>query len=129
MVRGCPGMEDKTPATYIMYTIHQKVRCFDISVFDTSRYSSCGPSIVPVARHSACEIAWHKWEETPLPHQRITIQDKAYTSGNLVWLTCGSSVMRRGISKNAQNTTTNPNPDSTLTHTNLVRKKSGVFFF
>ena len=38
----------------------------------------------------------------PLPLN--IIQDKVQKSGNLVWPTCGSSLMRRDISKNAQNT-------------------------
>ena len=54
-------------------------------------------------------------------------------SGNLVWPTCGSSVMRRDISKNAQNTTldtvSNPNPNPTPININFVRNKSGIFSF
>ena len=54
-----------------------------------------------------------------------------YKSGNLGWPTCGSSVTRRDISKNAQNSTedtnSNPNPypdpDSVPTHVNFVRKE------
>ena len=52
----------------------------------------------------------------------------------LVWPTCGSIVVRRNTSKNAENTAldtnsnSNSNPDPAPTHTNFASSKSGVFF-
>ena len=54
-----------------------------------------------------------------------------YVSGKLMWPTCGSSVMRKDIAKNAQNTAldtnSTPNLDPAPNHINFVSKKS--FFF
>ena len=51
-----------------------------------------------------------------------------------MWPTCGSIVVRRNTSKNAENTAldtnsnSNSNPDPAPTHTNFASSKSGVFF-
>ena len=47
-------------------------------------YSSSGPSLVPVARYSACEIVWHRWENTSSGNTRSSAGCR-YSTGTSGW--------------------------------------------